>query len=195
MQKAIKVILAMLITLFWILIMLSFSDFKMALQTLLAAIIHELGHICALVLLNKGFSLPKLVSSGFRIKTDSPLSYKEEIFVCACGPLVNVALFVFFISPFPEFAIINIATAISNLLPIPHYDGYKITSDILSLFKDNELSEKIMPHITILISALTVFVSLFLIFKFNGGYWIFPVFFLILIRRILFFHKLTKNEF
>ena len=194
MQKLLRTLLQLFILLFWTILMLSFSDFKMTMLTIASALIHELGHIISLLILRKSFSFPTLVSSGFRIKTNSLLSYKEEIFVCACGPLINIMVFLSFLYKFPDFSVINLATALSNLLPIPGYDGYKILSNGISIRKDEELVKKIMPHITVFISAVAVFLSLFLILYFNGGYWIFAVFFLVLLRKILFFQKDTKNE-
>ena len=174
--------------------MLGFSDFKMTAFTLIAALLHECGHTLLLILLKKEFSLPTLVASGFRIKTSSLLSYRDEILICAAGPLANVILFVFFIRMAPVFAVINLATAISNLLPLPEYDGYKIMSDIISLTLGTEMCDKIMPHITLSISASVVFLSLFMILIFNGGYWIFTIFFIVFLRQILFFENETKNE-
>lgn len=194
MRKLLRIILQFFILLFWTLLMLSFSDLKMTALTITSALIHELGHILSLVILKKSFSLPRLVSSGFRIKTDAPLPYREEILVCACGPLINLIFFMFFMYEMPDFSVINLATAISNLLPLPGYDGYKILSDVIAIRKNDESVEKIMPHVTVFISALAVFLSLFLILHFNGGYWIFAVFFLVLLRKILFFQKDTKNE-
>ena len=194
MRKILIAATKIFLLLFWILLMLSFSDLKMTFLTIVAATIHELGHIAALMIIDKKFSFPRLVSSGFRIKSHSSLSYREEIFVCACGPLMNIVAFMFFISCMPEFAIINLATAISNLLPLPEYDGYKIVSDFINLTAGHLISEKVMPNITIFIAAAAVFLSLFLIFTLNGGYWIFIVFFFVLLRKILFFQNHTKNE-
>ncbi len=179
---------------FWLILMLSFSDLKMTVDMLISALIHEGGHIIALLLINKDFSFPRAVTSGFRIKTNSHLSYKEEIFVCAAGPLVNLTVFLVLFRYSSEFAVINLATALANILPLGECDGYKILYDLLSLIFDCEKSEAIMQKVSIVFLAATVFLSLFLILKLNGGYWIFCIFFILLIRRILFFQKRTKNE-
>lgn len=194
MKKALFVTKNLLSFFFWFLLMVAFSDMSIAIQTVLAAFLHECGHIFALILLKKRFSLPKFVTSGMRIKTHSELSYREEIFVCALGPLVNIFLFLFFLPHSPEFSVINLATAISNLLPLTDYDGYKIISDMLSLICDHEKSRKIMQNLTLGFSALAVFLSLFLILKLDGGYWLFFVFFTLLVREIFVFQKDTKNE-
>ena len=116
MLRIIKILLGILGGLFWTALMLSFADTKTAVMTIISALLHEAGHISALVMIKKKFSLPKLVASGFRIKTESSLSYKEEIIICAAGPLTNIIIFVFCLPHTPFFAVINLATAISNLL-------------------------------------------------------------------------------
>ena len=194
MKKALFVIKNLLSFFFWFLLMVAFSDIKIALQTVSAALLHELGHIFALILLKKNFSLPRLVTSGMRIKTHSSLSYKEEIFICAAGPFVNIFLFFVFLPHGIEFAIINLATAVSNLLPLTEYDGYKIISDTISLFSDAEKSRNVMPEITVAVSSVAVFLSLFLILRLDGGYWIFAIFFTVLVREIFLFQKQAKNE-
>ena len=181
--------------LFWIILMLGFDDIGMTLLTLLSALLHELGHIFAITFfVNKGFSFPKAVISGLRIKIDTPLSYREEILVCLFGPLANLIAFLIFLPFFYEFAIINLATAVSNLLPMPDYDGEKILFAVLSEKCDTEKASRVTSHLTLIFSAAFLFLSLFLILKLNGGYWIFFVFFIITLKQILFFQKHTNNE-
>jgi len=194
MQRFLHILLSLLGGAFWTMLMLGFSDIKMTALTITAALIHECGHIIMLLLFRKKFSLPALVSSGFRIKTKSSFSYSEEILICAAGPLINVIMFIFFMPHHADFAIINLATAISNLLPLPEYDGYKIISDAISLIFGNQISDCVMPHITVLICSVIVLLSLFLIMILNGGYWIFFIFFIVLVKEITFFHKDVKNE-
>ena len=180
--------------LFWSALMLGFSDIKTTFLTIIAAFLHEFGHVFALKLLKKSFSFPKLVTSGFRIKTNGTLSYKEEILICGAGPLINLLLFAFSFPFSSDFAIINLATAVSNLLPIPDYDGYKIIDDLISIKFGYSAAEGILPHVTIAICAAAVFISLFLIYLLNGGYWIFFVFFTVMVQQILIFQNKTKNE-
>jgi len=194
MKTFLNTMISGLCTILWIVLMLGFSDVKIAISTLLAAVIHELGHMAVLFILGKDFSFPRAVASGFRIKTSVKLSYKEEVAVAIGGPLSNIVLFLFFITPFPEFAIINLITALSNLLPMKDFDGYRILSASLSLFGSASISDKIMPHVTVFFSSLLVFFSLFTIMISNGGYWIFFIFFIVLIKEILFLQKHTFFE-
>ena len=194
MKTLLNTLISGMCTVLWIVLMLGFSDIKTAFSTLLAAVIHELGHTTILLVLGKNFSFPRAVASGFRIKTSMQLSYKEEIAVAIGGPAINIALFVFLIKSFPEFALINLITAISNLLPMKDFDGYRIISASLSVFGGADISDKIMPHVTVFFSSLLVFFSLFMIMVSNGGYWIFFIFFVVLIKEILFLQKHTFFE-
>lgn len=194
MKTLLNTLLSLLCALFWLSLMLSFSDVQMTLMTLLAAIAHELGHIVTMICLKKDFLLPRSVASGFRIKSLSQSSYKEEIIIAISGPLINLLFFAVFIGMSPTFAIINLVTAATNLLPMKDFDGYKIISDLISVFFGCEASDKIMPHLTVAVSSLFVFLSLFMIMIFNGGYWIFFIFFIVLVRQILFLQKHTFFE-
>ena len=80
--------------------------------------------------------------------------------------------------------LINLITAISNLLPIRGYDGY---GAIITMLKKRELPHSALKLISGLSSALIftfcVF-SLYLIDRYAGGYWIFAVFFVSMIKEI-----------
>lgn len=184
----------LLSALFWLILMLSFSGIKMTALTFIAATVHELGHIAVLYILKKDFSLPRSVASGFRIKSAAQSSYKEEILIALGGPLINLFFALVFAPLSTLFTVINLATAISNLLPMKDFDGYKIISDSVSLLFGHEVSERLMPHLTLFVSAFFVFLSLFMIMFSNGGYWIFFIFFTVFLKQVLFFQNCTNFE-
>ena len=115
---------------------------------LLAAALHELGHIAAAKLVSIRLSSLSLDLLGARLTTERRLtSYKDEIILCAAGPLVNFAVSttVFLILPninnasaFYEymsfFATASAALGILNLLPIKSFDGGRILECILCRF-------------------------------------------------------------
>ncbi len=194
MKNFLNLLLNLLSALFWFLLMLSFSDIKMTVLTVIAALVHELGHIAVLCFLKKDFSLPRAVASGFRIKTRAQASYKEEIVIALGGPVINLLFAFVFARMSTTFAVINLATALSNLMPMKDFDGYKVTSNTLSLLFGFEVSERLMPHITVFVSSLFVFLSLFMIMFFDGGYWIFFIFFTVFLQQILFLQNNTNFE-
>lgn len=194
MKFFLNLLLNLLSALFWFLLMLSFSDIKMTILTIIAAGAHELGHVGVLCFLKKDFSLPRAVTSGFRIKTYAQASYKEEIAIAFGGPVINLIFALVFAQTSAAFAVINLATALSNLMPMKDFDGYKIVHDFLAIAFGCELSERLMPHITVFVSSLFVFLSLFMIMFFDGGYWIFFIFFTVFLQQILFLQNNTNFE-
>ena len=79
---------------------------------------------------------------------------------------------------------VNIFTALSNLLPIKGYDGY---GALRAIIKKHELPNKFSSALSItsssLVFAFCIF-SLYLIDRYNGGYWIFGVFFVSMIKEL-----------
>ena len=63
---------------FWLFLIFGFDEPSMALWTIIAAVIHESGHIIYIISKKKLRLNIRGVLSGFRIKTNSLLSYKEE---------------------------------------------------------------------------------------------------------------------
>lgn len=176
---------------FWGFLIFGFDEPYIAVITIISALIHECGHIFY-ILIRKGRSLSiRGVAWGFRIRKEAMLSYNEEITLYLSGPLANIIAFVClsFLAPVLSdrlwlFAIINLATALSNLLPIEGYDGY---GAILAALNKRDTSGKYALALRNLSSALTFLFcifSLYLIDRHNGGYWIFAIFFISMLERI-----------
>lgn len=174
---------------FWILLIFGFDIPYIALITLICAVLHELAHIAATIILTDGFKFSGAVS-GFRLKPEGHLSYKKEALIAAAGPAANFAVF---LSTLPHLAsggyiaqlgIISLLTGISNLLPIEGYDGYRVVECIALYFGFGEWFFKAFKAVSfILISSMT-FLSLYFMKRLDGGYWIFFVFISILIKSI-----------
>lgn len=173
--------------LFWVLIIFSFEEGLTAFITLISIVIHESGHLLYLLLKKKSFRL-RAKANGLRIRTVN-YSYCDEIITYASGPISNIIASVAFVLlsiPFGEFfstlAIMNLMTAVSNLLPIRGYDGYGMIYTILKKTEAKPLSIRLLDGI----SSVTIFcfciISLYLMDRYNGGYWIFFVFFILLVK-------------
>lgn len=187
----IKLVIKILPLSFWLVLIFAFDEPYIAILTLISAAIHELGHIIALVVLSKRYVFFG-VSSGLRLSAKENLSYKEEFIVALCGPLINVFTFIL-LSPlillgFGEytefFGLINLFTAISNLIPIEGYDGYRIAECLVNQYMSRKIPLLSLRAISFLLSALLCIVALYLIRSFDGGYWIFFIFLLSLFRAI-----------
>ena len=77
--------------LFWVLLIFGFDTPDIAILTISAALIHELGHLAAIHLFC-GSAKMRGHLSGFRIKTSSA-TYSQHALVLAAGPMANIALF------------------------------------------------------------------------------------------------------
>lgn len=107
---------------------------------LLAAALHETGHIIAAKLCGVPLEELKLGIFGASLTSKSMLcSYKKEIILCLSGPLVNL-LSVFIIFPFCRsesgfsslFISASLFLGVLNLLPIYEFDGGRIVFCVLS---------------------------------------------------------------
>ena len=173
---------------FWILLLFAFDEGGSGILTVCAAIIHEFGHCAAHFLIGAGTALPHASLCGFGLLPRRMLSYKEEIFVAAGGPLANLLTFLLLLPLYPSewaepFALINLLCAASNLLPVKSYDGYRILSATLSLFEITSASV-IIDAISFIIASAAVLISLYAIYFFDAGYWIFGVFFIFLLKEV-----------
>lgn len=179
-----------LLVVFWVLLIFGFDSTYIAVLTVLSALVHELGHIIAVMLIHKkGCFMPKPDISGFRIKLPS-MSYKEELICAISGPLANLILLVFTLpvsSPYAKtFAMLNLLTMLSNLLPIDGYDGFKILTSIFGLrLKCYARAQRILYSISFAFSCVMCFLALYILLKIGEGYWLFAVFFSVMLRAMI----------
>ena len=179
-------------TLFWLCIMLAFDSPAICILTLISAAIHEVGHIALAAAVKRGdVSLPRATFLGLKIDTGSLLSYKEEAIIAAGGPLFNLVIFVLTLPFFARseyllyLGIINLFTALSNLLPMRGSDGARIIHSIASIRCSAELADRITDVLTLLLSAILSVISLLIVMLRGEGWWIFAFFFSALLSEIL----------
>lgn len=176
--------------LFWASVMFGFDAPYIAILTIISAIIHEAGHICAMLLLSRdtGVLSPRLL--GFRINKQGIDSYKNEILILLLGPMANIILGLIVLAlSFGKseylilFALINILSGVSNLLPLEGYDGFNI---LVWIFEERGkyLYIRLLRSLSFLISVLLTFISLYLVYILNTGYWLFFLFFVSMMNNI-----------
>ena len=132
---------------FSIFIVLAFfcSANKITFLSLLAATVHELGHIIAAKLFNIRLCELNFGLLGARLKTSGSLSsYSQEILLCFFGPLFNFlsAAIVYILSKnagniseeVEFFVLSSLILGILNLLPIRTFDGGRILEAALLTF-------------------------------------------------------------
>lgn len=89
---------------------------------LLAAGLHEAGHLAALRVLKIPVYALELRTSGAVIRAELPGGPREAR-ALAAGPAVNLLLALLFWRSRPLFGLCNLSLALWNLLPIPGRDG------------------------------------------------------------------------
>ena len=179
---------------FWISVIFGFDAPYVAILTIICAIFHELGHYLAIVI-SGGKGALRGHSSGFRIARCDTAAHRKEILVLLSGPLANILLFLITL-PFGNalggylstFAFINLATGLSNLLPLEGYDGYGALSELFATWERYDLIRR-LESLSFIFSISLTFVSLYLIDRFSEGYWIFGLFFFMTLSKICYFGK------
>lgn len=102
---------------------------------LLAALIHEAGHVIAAALLGVKLRLCRTGPAGIALRYDfSVVSHLREAAVCLAGPLLGALCFLCGFRSMSYLAGASAALSLFNLLPISYLDGGCILSALLSSF-------------------------------------------------------------
>lgn len=137
-----------------------------SLIALVAALLHESGHIAAARILGIRLREMDLGIFGAALLTDGELcSYRKEIILCAAGPATNFlcAALVFAVMQSGLFSVAeeylsafvrsSVSLGILNLLPVTGFDGGRILSSLLLL--------RFQPHTVSCIMSVLSFVCVF----------------------------------
>lgn len=114
-----------------------------------SALLHELGHIIAMVLCGDSITSVKILPFGVDIKKAPRLSsYKQDIIVTGAGIFVNIICLVTCIflpknKAVDIFAISNLLLMFINILPIKSLDGGQLLEKFLLLKYDSETAERV----------------------------------------------------
>ncbi len=198
-MKVLKFLNRILPLFFWVFMIFSFDSITFGVMTLLAAVIHELGHFAFGIFAGRLTIFPH--PTGLRIKAFSTSSYKTEALLVGGGPIFSLlAAFIFFMLSrlgifsdyFSLFSAVNLFTGLSNLMPIEGYDGYKICECIFFLYsKSTEKAYKTLFLFSFYFTYALMLFALYLILKIGEGYWIFGV---MLSSFVLSLKKLIQNN-
>jgi stage IV sporulation protein FB len=111
---------------------------------MLAALIHELGHIAALEVCGVKLKKIRFSAAGVLIDSDrESLSYLQTALCALSGPLAGVLLY-FLLLPFNEaYAQVSLMLSLLNLLPVKSLDGGLVVYNITAYFTNEGLSRKI----------------------------------------------------
>ncbi|MBQ7255068.1 MAG: hypothetical protein IJS31_02320 [Oscillospiraceae bacterium] len=98
---------------------------KICLLTILAAFLHECGHLLALFALGVRISSVRIGAFGAEINI-APCGRREELLSAAAGPACNLLCAAVFWRPFHLFAVLHLLLAAYNMLPVDPLDGGRI---------------------------------------------------------------------
>ncbi len=178
-MKILSILIGALRAFFWFTLLFALDRPYLAVLTLLSILIHEGGHVLAFLFLSRGARM-KTHLCGLRLSPTALLSYEQERFVAAAGPICGgiAALLSFAFGPLapgymPDFALCNLLTSLSNLLPIEGYDGYRILSASAAL---RGRESRLLPALSFGLCALLSLLSLFLFGILGEGLWTSAVF-------------------
>lgn len=190
-ESAFKMMLGILPVIFWLCLIYSFDEVMGASITILAMLIHEFGHLACIFVITGEWKIPKGKFNGLRIYGEGYTSYKKQILEYASGAGMNLiaalvmSLFKNIKIDYAElFITINIATAVSNLLPIDGYDGYKLISAIISYFSLGFLAYATLEIFSFIFTVGLCVISLFLVYTFGNGYWFMAIFLFATINKL-----------
>ena len=107
---------------------------RFLLGVLLAATVHELGHLAAMYFLRVTVEGIVIHPFGARIQA-GPMEPGTEILCALAGPLAG-ALTIFAWKWFPELALAGLVQTIFNLIPIYPLDGGRVARNICCKFVD-----------------------------------------------------------
>lgn len=115
--------------------------------TLLAALLHELGHMTVILSLGIGIREIRILPYGFEIYTARAYrSFSEEIAVSLAGCAVNLITFAALIGfgGYAEMlASASLALGLLNIMPIVGLDGGAVLLSVISNFALPDITEKI----------------------------------------------------
>lgn len=195
-EHCLDLILGILPVVFWLCLIYSFDELIGASVTVLAMVIHEAGHLALIFLITGKFRMPKGNFSGLRIFENQMASYKHRLLLYFSGAIANIISAVIMISlgglsrDYGKiFILINVATAISNLLPLEGYDGYRIIMTTIDYFNLGYKSYAILEILSFIFVFFMTVISLFLVYTFGNGYWILGIFLGATINKLQKWHK------
>lgn len=140
-------------------------------SVLMAALIHELGHICMAAILGVKMKFLKTGIVGISLKYHftytSPL---KEAAVCLAGPLMGVVVFFlgFKNGAVSYFTAASLGLTVFNLLPISFLDGGCALSAVLSIFLSPDTVWKVCRVLSVIFTIILWCAAVMLMLHSNG---------------------------
>lgn len=154
-------------------LMLATDRTGMILPTLFAVIMHEIGHLFAMWVLDCTPKRIKLIPASVQITSPFTKRYKNDVIIALCGPLVNLILFLTLYFNYLAFknqltlcyALLNLIIFSFNSLPVNGLDGGTLLKALLSKHYGPDKATVSVKIITIVVSASVITVAVVLAIK------------------------------
>ena len=174
--------------LFWILLAFGLEEGWVAGLSVIAATVHEGAHAAVMAVTKRGGGVRGNVG-GFRIRTEGG---RQSALLFLSGSVANfmlaaaaVPFLVFGASEYAlGFALINIATGLTNLLPIRGFDGYGLIRHILDERCARRGWYDLLSGVSFGITVAFLLFSLYLLARVGEGYWTFASYFVLLEKEL-----------
>lgn len=148
-------------------VMLATDRTGMILPSLFAVIMHEIGHLFTMWVLDCAPKQIRLIPASVQITTDITNRYKTDIAVALCGPFTNFLLFGVLYFNYLAFkneitlcyALINLVIGLFNLLPVTGLDGGTVLFSVLAKHIEYSRARLVVRIITLIVSASVLFVG------------------------------------
>ncbi len=155
---------------------------RFCLYFFLALLVHELGHVAAMLLLRVPIRGLCLQASGAVIHGEFP-GYGKELLCAAAGPLTGLVAAAAVLRQLPELAIVSVALSAVNLLPVYPMDGGRILRCLLLLKMEPTAVQRILSIVSGGICCLMMFAACWAVAELQSGLW--PLFgVLVLLWRV-----------
>lgn len=154
-------------------IMLATDRTGLLMPTLFAVLMHEIGHLFAMWLLDCEPKQIRLIPASVQITAPITSKYKNDIIIAIIGPLVNLLLFfvlyvnyLYFKNPLTlNFSLINLLIAVFNLIPVSGLDGGTILFSIIAKKTEYNRAVLTLKIITLVVAAAVIFLAVTLTFR------------------------------
>lgn len=149
-------------------LMLATDKTGLALPTLFAVSLHEIGHLLAMWIVGTPPKSIRLIPASVQITRSISSRYKNDIIVALSGPLVNFALFltlyinylIFGNEGILYYSLINLIVGLFNLLPVTGLDGGTVLFSVIAKKRDINRAMLTLRIISLCLGAVCLFLAI-----------------------------------
>jgi len=142
-------------------VMLATDRTGLIIPALFAIIMHEIGHLFAMWILECAPKSIRLIPASVQITSSFSKRYKNDIIVAICGPAVNFIIFLTLYFNYLAFknqftlycALLNLIIGLFNSLPVAGLDGGTVLYSVLAKRTNPDKATLILRLITLIIAA------------------------------------------